>query len=337
MSARDGASSPALVRRDPSDSRVDDHRVANRHRVLLLVLATLWLFDAALQIQPAMFTPGPGGLSAMLHSVATPNPGWIARSIAWNASTFLHHPVLANTVCGVVQFLIAFGMVIERSRKTALALSVAWSLGVWWFGEGLGRVMSGGATPLGGGPGGALFYCVLAVLLWPGREIQQPFVAARSVGPKAAKIIWAVVWLSMALLAVVGSGRSPQSLSALVTRMNMGQPGWLAGLDRWTSTALVDHGGLVALVLCLVCVVVAVGAFLSPRVTRATLVLAIVVFGAIWAATQNFGGVLASGATDPNSGPVVVVLALAYWPSSNTRNTPGPPGSVPAANAVGLS
>ena len=39
-----------------------------------------------------------------------------------------------------------------------------------------------GATPFGGGPGGVLFYAVLAVLLWPSEGSDQPFVAARTVG-----------------------------------------------------------------------------------------------------------------------------------------------------------
>ncbi len=30
----------------------------------------------------------------------------------------------------------------------------------------------------------------------------------------------------------------------------------------------------------------------------------------IWVATENFGGILAGGATDPNSGPLVIILAL---------------------------
>jgi hypothetical protein len=49
-------------------------------------------------------------------------------------------------------------------------------------------------------------------------------------------------------------------------------------------------------------------------VTRVLLVVAIVVFVAVWVAVQDFGGILAGGATDPNSGPLVILLALAYWP-----------------------
>jgi hypothetical protein len=41
----------------------------------------------------------------------------------------------------------------------------------------------------------------------------------------------------------------------------------------------------------------------------------------IWVATENFGGILAGGATDPNSGPPVIILALTYWPLTMALDT----------------
>jgi hypothetical protein len=43
-------------------------------------------------------------------------------------------------------------------------------------------------------------------------------------------------------------------------------------------------------------------------------VLAIVVSAVIWVFAEAFGGIMAGGATDPNSGPLLVLLALAFWP-----------------------
>jgi hypothetical protein len=74
-----------------------------------------------------------------------------------------------------------------------------------------------------------------------------------------------------------------------------------------------------AILLALVCVVVAAGVFAPPKVGQVTVVLAIVVFALIWVAVQNFGGILAGGATDPNSGLLVILLALAYWPLTTPR------------------
>jgi hypothetical protein len=64
---------------------------------------------------------------------------------------------------------------------------------------------------------------------------------------------------------------------------------------------------------------VAVGVVFPPQVTQVTLVLALVVFLAIWVAVQNFGGILAGGATDPNSGLPILLFALAYWPLAERR------------------
>ena len=221
-------------------------------RTFQLVLATVWLLDAVLQLQPFMFTRGSIGFSGMLNTLAAGNPGWVAHSITWNASNVYHNPVLSNTVFALMQFLIAFGIVWKRSLKPALALSIVWSLGVWWFGEGLGNILHGGATPFGGGPGGVLFYAVLAILLWPSAGADRPFVAARSVGVTAAKAIWAVLWGLLALLALVGSGRSPQALHDLVAAYTE-QPGWLAHIDRATASMLLRHGTTDAILLAVVC------------------------------------------------------------------------------------
>jgi hypothetical protein len=290
-------------------------------RTFLLILATIWLLDAVLQLQPFMFTPGANGFSGMLRGVAEGNPGWIAHTITWNASIVDHHPVSTNALFASVQFLIGFGLVWTRTRKPALGLSILWSLSVWWFGEGLGGVFSGGATPFGGGPGGVLFYALLAALLWPSQRSDSPFVAARAVGVRAAKIVWFVVWVLLALLSVVGAGRSPQALHDLVAGLSGGEPGWLAHLDRSTESMFLRHGTTAAVLLAIVCLVVAIGVLLPPRLTQVTLVLAVVVFGVIWVAVQDVGGILAGGATDPNAGPLIILLALMYWPVTDAVPT----------------
>jgi hypothetical protein len=289
-------------------------------RTVQLVLATVWLLDAVLQLQPVMFTRGSNGFSGMLNSMAVGNPGWVEHSITWNASNVNHYPVLTNTTFALVQFLIGFGIVWRRTLKPALALSIVWALCVWWFGEGVGNIFHGGATPFSGGPGAVLFYALLAVLLWPSEGSDRPFVAARTVGATAARAVWAVVWGLLAVLAVVGSGRSPQALHDLVAAYT-GQPGWLDRIDRGTASMLLHHGTTAAILLAVVCVVVAVGAYLPPQFNRFTLVLGIVTYVFIWVATENFGGILAGGATDPNSGPPVVILALIYWPVTMARDS----------------
>ncbi|HXZ61477.1 MAG TPA: hypothetical protein VEG62_01960, partial [Acidimicrobiales bacterium] len=160
-----------------------------------LLLATVWLLDAALQLAPFFFTAGKNGFSGMLNGLAPGNPTWISHTITWNASIVDHQAVFTNTVFAGIQFLIAFGIAWRRTVKPALVLSIVWSVGVWWFGESLGGLFHGAATPLGGGPGAVLFYALLAVLLWPSEGPNAPFVAARTIGEGAAKVVWLVVWL----------------------------------------------------------------------------------------------------------------------------------------------
>jgi hypothetical protein len=327
-----GASSTVREAEEVTKGSVE--RPRDLQRTFQLVLATVWLLDAVLQLQPFMFTRGSNGFSGMLNNLAAGNPGWVAHSISWNASNVYHDPVLSNSVFALVQFFIGFGIVWRRSLKPALVLSIVWSLGVWWFGEGLGNILLGGATPFGGGPGAVLFYALLAVMLWPTDGSDRPFVAARSVGVTAAKAIWAVVWGLLALLAIVGSGRSPQALHDLVAAYT-GQPGWLAHIDRTTASMFLHDGTTAAILLAVVCAVVAVGVYLPPQFTKVTLVLAIVTFVFIWVATENFGGILAGGATDPNSGPLVIILALIYWPLGPDRHSLGAVPSDPTAGTRG--
>ena len=61
--------------------------------------------------------------------------------------------------------------------------------------------------------------------------------------------------------------------------------------------------------------VVAVGPCLPARMARAAMVLAIVLAVVIWLA-EGLGGLFTGGGTDPNSGPLLVLLAVAFWPAA---------------------
>ncbi len=300
-----------------------DLQQRNLQQVCRLALAAVWLLDAVLQIQPIMFSRGSSGFSGMLVSAAAGNPGWIARTITWNASIVDHHPVLTNSLFALVQFLIGFGIAWRRTTKSALALSIGWSVAVWWFGEGLGGIFHGAATPLGGGPGGVLFYALLAVLLWPTQGSDEPFIAARAVGVATAKAIWMIVWSGLAVLSVAGSARSPQALRELVAASEGGEPRWLTHLDRSTESVLHHHGTAITVSLAVASLAVATAVFIPPRGARVLLAAAIVIWSVIWVCIQNFGGILTGRATDPGSAPLIVLLVLIYWPLQ-THRTPSP-------------
>jgi hypothetical protein len=284
-------------------------------RVLQLILAATWLLDALLQYQSSMYTTMFG---EMIGDSATGNPGVIASPISWNAALVEHHLVLLNTVFATIQLLLGLGIAYRPTVRVALAASIAWSLGVWWFGEGLGGVLSGNANPVSGGPGAVILYALLAVLLWPADRAggTAPFVAARAVGAPAARLLWLVLWGSLAYFALTPANRAPQALHDMIVAMTGGEPGWVTRLEIQAAAAL-DHQGLAAsVVLAVGLTIIAAGVFLPPPLARGGLILAFVVAAFFWVFGQAFGQILTGGATDPNSAPLLALLAVAYWPSA---------------------
>ena len=100
--------SPVVAQQQPRDLQ----------RTFQLLLATVWLLDAVLQLQPFMFTRGSSGFSGMLNGLASREPG-MGRP----------HDHLERLDClppadpdqrgasPSIQFLIAFGIVWKRSTK----------------------------------------------------------------------------------------------------------------------------------------------------------------------------------------------------------------------------
>src|SRR5580698_6146336 len=139
-------------------------------RVLQLALAGLWLLDAVLQYQSAMFSRA---FPQMLADAARGNPAVIADPITWTARLIDHHVVAMNAIFATIQLLL-----------------------------GLGMVLTGTASPVNGAPGAVILYALLAVLLWPAvRDRPSPFVAGRAVGTGAARLLWLVLWGSLGYLA----------------------------------------------------------------------------------------------------------------------------------------
>jgi hypothetical protein len=290
--------------------------VLDPRRKLQLALGVIWLLDGVLQFQPFMFSRG---FPQMLAGSAQGNPRLFATPVIWSANFIDHHVVVLNAVFATMQLLLGLGIAWRPTVKLALGASVAWALGVWWFGEGLGGVLAGTASPVNGAPGAVLLYALLAILLWPAdRDPAAPCVAARAVGRRAARACWLVVWLGLAFVSILPASRAPQALSGMIARMVPGEPTWLAWIDSHAASALIRHGLLASIVLAAALVIVALGIYLPPRAVRATIVLAIAVAAVLWLA-EGLGGILTGSGTDPNTGPLLALLALAFWPGTAPR------------------
>ncbi len=295
----------------------------DRRRVLQLVLAAIWLLDGVLQLQGGFFASQFG--KSMLKPLAAGNPVVFAKPITWAATIIQHNPQWTNGIFAAIQIAIGLAIAYRVTVKVGLALSVVWAVGVWWFGEGLGGVLNGTANTLTGAPGAVIIYALLALLLWPtDRPANDGVEADRLVGPRAANLLWAVLWVSLAWFAIAGSNRASQSFHDVISGEASGQPGWLATMDTHLASWLGQDGLSYALLLGTLCLVIAAAVVLPRPARNGVLLLSIVVALLVWVVGENFGAVFNPPATDVNSGPLLALLAIVYWRTKVPVNRRGP-------------
>lgn len=285
-------------------------------RVIQIILGLFWILAGALQYQPFMFSKS--FVTQIIAPVAQGQPSSIGASITWSTAVMGHHIVLYNAMFATIQVLIGVGLLFRRSVKAALVVSFAWALGVWWFGEGLGMIPTGMASPLTGAPGAVLLYGLVGALVWPARSgkpkaafANDAVVQERAVAWAApvGRIAWAALWLMAAALWLLPANRSANSFHDQVLSAPYG---WLASIQHAIANASNGSGLGIAVVLALVSIAIGVGIFF-PATFRLALVIGAVVSLAYWALGQSFGLLTTGMATDVNAGPLFLLLALRLW------------------------
>jgi hypothetical protein len=306
---------PPQSRADRATLAAANHRIViDRRRWLQLVLAAAWIVDGLLQFQPFMFT---GGFAKMFIGIGGGgNPGWIAGSIRGAWTIVANNPVLTNTAFATLQVLLGVAIIWRRTLTLGLVVSILWSLIVWWFGEDLGGLLSGDANALTGAPGAVLLYAVLALLLWPtGRDTSHTFVAARPIGPRPAKVVWLVLWMGLAALNLRPANLQPNSVRSAVSGIGDGQPAWLSALINGFADLSAHNGVTLTLIGAVIMALIGVGILLPVRWARLTIVAALIASAFIWLIGQALGALFGGESTDVNSGPLLAIIALAYWPT----------------------
>ena len=169
-------------------------------RQLQIALGLLWLLDGALQAQPFMFTTG--FATQVIAPAGQGQPELVAAPVRWVSTVIGAHPVPWNAAFAGIQLLIGAGLLVRRTARTALAASIAWGVGVWYFGEGLSGLLGGDASLSAGAPGSALLLVVLAAAAWPGRGASRERPAAW------LPFAWAIVWIAGAVFEAAQDGSS---------------------------------------------------------------------------------------------------------------------------------
>ena len=276
--------------------------VADSRRTIQISLGLIWLLDGALQLQSFMYG---GGFIAALKATGAGQPPWVADSVNWAANTMQSHQALLNTLFALLQIWIGVGLLNRRTVKPALAVSLAWSLMVWWFGEGFGMLFMSMSSPLSGAPGAAILYLIVALVMWPS---QGP---GGLLGVRGARLGWGALWLVMAWLWLGSAGSSPNAVSEAVNGAPSGIA-WLTHAQEWLAVATHGHGLVIALPFAAVsaAIGIAVARNWHPRAFLGVSVFINLVF---WIVGQGFGGIFTGAATDLNSAPLFCLLACALY------------------------
>jgi uncharacterized membrane protein YphA (DoxX/SURF4 family) len=152
------------------------NNIRRRFAVLRLTLGAVWLVDGLLQLQPSVFR----NFLTLIQEAGQNQPAPLQASIAVVASLITRAPALTNVALGAAEVLIGLALLIGVGGRRVLIASMALTVPIWVFGEGLGQVFSGSTTDIGAAP----LYAALALAVLCGQGWKElnlvPALARRS-------------------------------------------------------------------------------------------------------------------------------------------------------------
>jgi len=252
--------------------------------------------------------------------MASGQPGPIQWTINTAVQVATPLRVEFNVMFALTQLAIGAGLIAGgRWVKPALVLSFAWSFIVWWFGEGLGVVPYGMASPLTGAPGAVLIYALVGVIVWPTGEAARTSAASGGIlGDRYARLAWGLLWLFLALSMVQFVNRDADALSSTFATAASSSPGPFAGLNSSLASMLAGRGYGPAIFLGVLLAVIGIAVYFNWR-RNAFLLAGSALALFIWITAQFFGGMFTGQGSDPNSSPLLVLLAATLWVTPHPR------------------
>jgi hypothetical protein len=283
-------------------------------------LGVLWLADALVKILIPFGDRAADQWYEQIMTAETGPPG-LHYFLAWETNTFAAHPFLWWLPAGA-ELCIGVWLVTRPSSRRALAVSAAWALVVWTAGEGLGGLFGGASSVLTGYPGAALLYAIAAAVLFPARKPKENAAAAAAAGVLGlygSRVAWLALWIGAAFFTALpqtGDG----GLVFMLSTSQADAPGPLRSLDaselRWLT---VGNTTILGITVAVACLAAGFTVFLGA-LPRLFLSLSALIALAGWVAMENLGGILTGSTADVGTGPVLILLALAFWPLAGTRS-----------------
>jgi len=306
----------------PIDAPRRSFSLVRTQRTLQVILGLFWLLDAGLQFQPFMFRNS--FTTTYLLDNAQNQPD-VVRWIITNVGHFVGpHVAVWNTFFALIQVAIGAGLLFRRTVRPALAVSFFWVLGVWFFGEGLGLLFTGSASALTGAPGSVLLYGLIGLVAWPrtrtSRDVAPSVGTASSAagqgigGATTPLLIWTGYWSLAAVLFLLPNNRTSTSVSSAITGMSSGEPSAYSHFLNSFGNQFGSGGVWSTWLLAIASLVVGFGPLLFRRPTP-FLAVGGLLSAFFWISGQGLGGIFTGSGTDPNTGPLIILLALAMVPS----------------------
>src|ERR1700733_13870558 len=295
-------------------------------RALQVVLGLFWILDAALQFQPFMF--GRGFVQNNILANASGQP-FVLGDLITHIGNFVGPDIVVwNTFFALIQLFIGVGLLYKGTVRAALAVSFAWAIGIWVVGEGLGMLLTGNATALTGAPGSVFVYGLIGLMAWPRRP--RSFAvdwsdrpsgvatspAAQGIGGTITPLaVWAGYWSLAAVLFVLPANRTRTSVQSAISGMSDVVPAWYAHFLNSLANPFSTTGTQTAWILAAVSVAIGLGPLVARRPGWFLAAGALLSF-LMWIAGQGLVGDVFSGSdTDPNTGPLLILLAAAMVPT----------------------
>jgi len=307
-------------------------RLARRHSVtrrdLQVALGVLWLLDGVLQAQPFMFTHG--FATQLIAGVGQGQPGFVSGPVHLGSVLIAANPVLWNALFAAIQVLLGIGLLLGRTARYTLAASIGWALGIWYLGEGLSGMASGHASVLTGAPGSALLYALLGAAAWP-RGGTSDHAPSSWLVPA-----WAVLWIGAAIFELLPGQNTGPGLASLLTSSASAAPHWLARIDTSLATWASRNGPLAVSALAAIPFLVGLGA-LSRKTRPWAVTTGLVLSIAIWVVGQDLGQLYSGQATDPNSAPLIALMAVVLLARPRNASTAGHTGFASSRVASSLA
>jgi len=290
--------------------------VRGSRRYMALGLGALWLADGALQLQPAMFTQS-FAVNVIGPAIqGLPNPLY-AYALTLLEKYVMPHIALWNVFFAALQLAIGALILVGGGLKLriGLYLSLAWSVVLWVFGEGLGGIytatMGGGIFPgtpslISGFPGAALLYAWVSILLllpehaW---RLEGLFSPVRD----GAAVLFAV----SAAIQLAPLLRTPFGQASIFTANLDNLPPKLWFTVMPVAHFAVSHPAAADELEALATGLAALATW-GARPKKWGYIYALTYLGFIWWFGLGLGGLLTGLGTDPNTPPLIALLMTPY-------------------------